>query len=66
MPCFKRLRITIRDCGPLFDILSGEDGLITISEFCQGIMQLKGNARALDMVVLQHENAKLMKAWKER
>ncbi|CAK9099759.1 unnamed protein product [Durusdinium trenchii] len=60
------LEITIRDCGPLFDILSGEDGLITISEFCQGIMQLKGNARALDMVVLQHENAKLMKAWKER
>ncbi|CAK9024321.1 Sodium channel protein type 11 subunit alpha (NaN) (Sensory neuron sodium channel 2) (Sodium channel protein type XI subunit alpha) (Voltage-gated sodium channel subunit alpha Nav1.9) [Durusdinium trenchii] len=55
------LEITIRDCGPLFDILSGEDGLITISEFCQGIMQLKGNARALDMVVLQHENAKLMK-----
>ena len=55
-----RPRITVRDCGPLFDILAGDDGLITISEFCRGIMQLKGTARSLDIVVLQHENSKLM------
>lgn len=53
-------RITVRDCGPLFDILSGDDGLITISEFCRGIMQLKGTARSLDIVILQHENSKMM------
>lgn len=59
------LEITVRDCGPLFDILAGDDGLITISEFCRGIMQLKGTARALDIVVLQHENTKLMRECKK-
>ena len=59
-PQYESPRITVRDCGPLFDILAGDDGLITISEFCRGIMQLKGTARALDIVVLQHENSKLM------
>ena len=42
----------MRDCGPLFDILAGDDGLITIREFCKGVMQLKGQARALDIVRL--------------
>jgi len=59
------LEITVRDCGPLFDILSGDDGLITISEFCRGIMQLKGTARSLDIVILQHENSKMMNECKK-
>ncbi|CAJ1439223.1 unnamed protein product, partial [Effrenium voratum] len=54
------LDVSIRDCRPLFDILTEGDGLITITEFCKGLMQLKGQARALDIVVLQHENSKLM------
>ena len=46
--------VTVRDCEPLFEILAEGDGLITITEFCKGIMQLKGQARALDIVMLQH------------
>ena len=55
------LDVSVRDVRPLFDILSEGDGLITIAEFCKGLMQLKGQARALDIVILQHENSKLMR-----
>eukprot|EP00434_Breviolum_minutum_P006598 symbB.v1.2.005825.t1/scaffold343.1/size224757/2 len=55
----KFLEVTVRDCRPLFEILAQGDGQITITEFCKGLMQIKGQARALDIVVLQHENAKL-------
>jgi len=54
------LDVTVRECEPLFEILAEGDGLITIAEFCSGIMQWKGQARALDIVILQHENAKLL------
>ena len=30
-------------------LMSG-DGMITVSEFCKGLQQLKGQARAIDMV----------------
>ena len=57
----KFLDVSVRDVRPLFDILSEGDGLITIAEFCKGLMQLKGQARALDIIMLQHENSKLMR-----
>lgn len=53
--------VNVRDIGPLFDILDDGDGMITVSEFCKGLQQLKGQARAIDMVVLQHENARVLK-----
>jgi len=56
----KFLEVTVRDCRPLFEILAEGDGRITIAEFCKGLMQIKGQARALDIVVLQHENSKMM------
>jgi len=55
----KFLEVTVRDCRPLFEILAQGDGQITIADFCKGLMSIKGQARALDIVVLQHENAKL-------
>jgi len=61
----KFLDVSVRDVRPLFDILSEGDGLITIAEFCQGLMQLKGQARALDIVILQHENSKVMRQCQE-
>ncbi|CAE7380347.1 Scn10a [Symbiodinium microadriaticum] len=61
----KFLDVSVRDVRPLFDILSEGDGLITIAEFCKGLMQLKGQARALDIVILQHENSKLMRQCNE-
>ena len=54
------LEIKIQDCRPLFDILDDGDGRITIPEFCKGLMQLKGQARALDIVMLQRENKKVL------
>ena len=53
--------VSIRDTGPLFEILDDGDGLITITEFCKGLLQLKGMARALDIIVLQRENAKVLR-----
>ncbi|CAE7896910.1 Sodium channel protein type 10 subunit alpha [Symbiodinium microadriaticum] len=55
------LDLKVSDCRPLFEILDDGDGKITIAEFCQGLNQIKGHARALDMVVLQRESAKLLK-----
>ena len=54
------LEVKIQDCRPLFDILDDGDGRITIPEFCKGLMQLKGQARALDIVMLQRENKKVL------
>lgn len=49
-----------QDCRPLFDILDDGDGHITIAEFCKGLMQLKGQARALDIHMLHRENSKVL------
>lgn len=57
--------VSIRDTGPLFEILDDGDGLITITEFCKGLLQLKGMARALDIIVLQRENAKVLRECRE-
>ena len=55
------LDVTLRDCEPLFEILAEGDGLITITEFCKGVMQLKGLAKAIDIVMLKHENGKILR-----
>eukprot|EP00434_Breviolum_minutum_P020198 symbB.v1.2.017811.t1/scaffold1395.1/size121899/3 len=54
------LDVRIQDCRPLFDILDDGDGHITIAEFCKGLMQLKGQARALDIHMLHRENSKVL------
>ncbi|CAK9046398.1 unnamed protein product [Durusdinium trenchii] len=51
----------VADCRPLFDILDDGDGHITIAEFCKGLMQLKGQARTLDIHMLHRENSKVLK-----
>mmetsp|Transcript_5358 Transcript_5358/g.12696 ORF Transcript_5358/g.12696 Transcript_5358/m.12696 type:complete len:553 (-) Transcript_5358:94-1752(-) len=56
----RTLDMSIQDCRPLFDILDDGDGLITIAEFVKGLSQIKGQARAVDIVILQRENAKLL------
>ncbi|CAJ1362551.1 unnamed protein product [Effrenium voratum] len=59
------LEVKIQDCEPLFDILDDGDGRITIHEFCKGIMKIKGQARALDIVLLQRESHKVLKECQE-
>lgn len=58
------LDVRIADCHRLFSILDDGDGQITISEFCDGLKRVKGQARAVDMVVLQNNTEKVMKECK--
>mmetsp|Transcript_42148 Transcript_42148/g.98320 ORF Transcript_42148/g.98320 Transcript_42148/m.98320 type:complete len:544 (-) Transcript_42148:110-1741(-) len=59
------LEVNIKDCEPLFEILDDGDGVITIEEFCQGILHMKGPASALDIVMLQRENRRIQIACTE-
>eukprot|EP00930_Biecheleria_cincta_P029945 TRINITY_DN20777_c0_g2_i1.p1 TRINITY_DN20777_c0_g2~~TRINITY_DN20777_c0_g2_i1.p1 ORF type:complete len:616 (-),score=112.55 TRINITY_DN20777_c0_g2_i1:236-2083(-) len=52
---FGLLEIEIHEVEPLFDLLDDGDGQVTISEFCNGIMRLKGQARALDVISIMHD-----------
>ena len=47
--------------GILFDILDDGDGLVTITEFCQGISKLRGNVKPIDFVTLRRENSRILK-----
>ena len=53
---FERFAKAVKDDG---------DGQITIAEFCRGLMQLKGQARALDIVMLARENGKILRECQE-
>lgn len=59
------LEVRTADYEDLFDILDDGDGRITITEFVQGLKKIKGNARAIDMVKLQHTTTKLAKECQE-
>mmetsp|Transcript_4623 Transcript_4623/g.10907 ORF Transcript_4623/g.10907 Transcript_4623/m.10907 type:complete len:541 (-) Transcript_4623:273-1895(-) len=59
------LEVNIKDCDPLFEILDDGDGVITIEEFCKGILHLKGQASALDIIMLQRENRRIQIACHE-
>ncbi|CAJ1339974.1 unnamed protein product [Effrenium voratum] len=49
------LEIEVHEVEPLFDLLDDGDGEVTIKEFCQGIMRLKGQARSLDVISIMHD-----------
>jgi hypothetical protein len=50
------LDFEIHDSGKVFSMLEEDnDGTITLSEFLEGIMQLKGHARQLDVVAVQRD-----------
>ena len=58
------LDVRIADCRRIFGILDDGDGKITISEFCDGLKRVQGQARAVDMVVLQNATEKVMRECK--
>lgn len=64
-PIIKRymalLDIHVHDVRNLFDILDDGDGKITVQEFCSGVMNVRGSARALDIMVLQRSSAKVLR-----
>eukprot|EP00913_Durusdinium_trenchii_P025560 g23991.t1 len=59
------LEIEVHEVEPLFDLLDDGDGEVTIKEFCQGIMRLKGQARSLDVISIMHDANMIMTQCRE-
>lgn len=60
------LGVDVWEVGPLFDLIDGSDddcadGEISLSEFCECLVRLKGQARAIDMITLLYETRKVSK-----
>eukprot|EP00931_Biecheleriopsis_adriatica_P075427 TRINITY_DN49292_c0_g1_i1.p1 TRINITY_DN49292_c0_g1~~TRINITY_DN49292_c0_g1_i1.p1 ORF type:complete len:588 (-),score=116.96 TRINITY_DN49292_c0_g1_i1:39-1772(-) len=49
------LEIQVQDVDPLFALLDDGDQNVTIEEFVNGITHIRGNARALDVIMLKHD-----------
>merc|ERR1711976_798173 len=49
----------------LFNILDDGDGRISYDEFVGGCLRLKGSARAIDSVLIMHEQHKIQMRWKK-
>lgn len=56
------LDLNVKEVEPLFKLLDDGDGVVTIEEFCRGVTGLKGEARALDVTMLKHEQFKALRA----
>eukprot|EP00931_Biecheleriopsis_adriatica_P103722 TRINITY_DN78519_c0_g1_i1.p1 TRINITY_DN78519_c0_g1~~TRINITY_DN78519_c0_g1_i1.p1 ORF type:complete len:540 (-),score=76.89 TRINITY_DN78519_c0_g1_i1:26-1573(-) len=54
------LEVEVHEIQTLWGLLDDGDGEITISEFCQGIMRLKGQARTLDVISIMHDAHTIM------
>lgn len=51
--------LQVSDAAQLFDMIDDGDGELTAEELVKGVARMKGNARALDMAVMMHENRQL-------
>ncbi|CAJ1330826.1 unnamed protein product, partial [Effrenium voratum] len=47
------LEVDVHDAETLFHLLDDGDGVLTFSEFCEGIPKIRGPARSLDIIALQ-------------
>lgn len=53
------LDLDIEQCGGMFTLLSGSDGKMSFQEFVKGVQRLKGDAKAIDQVLLMNRVAEL-------
>jgi len=53
------LDLDIEQCGGMFEMLSGSDGKMSFQEFVKGVQRLKGDAKAIDQVLLMNRVAEL-------
>lgn len=59
---FEALELDVSDVFTFFRLLDEDGGqVVEISEFLDGCLRLRGNAKALDLAKLQHEHSWLMK-----
>merc|ERR1711879_324548 len=61
MGCFALLNIAATEAEQLFHLLDPEgEGEVDIEEFVTGCLRLKGEAKSMDIAILQYENRRLM------
>lgn len=58
-PWFQLLELEFHEADHLFKLLDDGDGLITIDDFIEGLLRLKGHAWSIDVVSLQREVGKV-------
>eukprot|EP00931_Biecheleriopsis_adriatica_P115923 TRINITY_DN9165_c0_g3_i4.p1 TRINITY_DN9165_c0_g3~~TRINITY_DN9165_c0_g3_i4.p1 ORF type:complete len:532 (+),score=80.57 TRINITY_DN9165_c0_g3_i4:35-1630(+) len=63
------LEVHAEDVTQMFDLLDNGDGKVTFSEFRDGLKRLKGQARALDVLAIRRDFARLREElglWKQK
>lgn len=58
---FRAIGLQLHEIDGLFNILDDGDGLISSEEFIGGCMRMTGNARAVDSVLIMHEQTAMHK-----
>jgi len=58
---FEAIELDLNEIAGLFDVLDDGDGLISAQEFLEGCERLKGQARAVDSIVIMHEQRNIRK-----
>lgn len=53
------LDLEVHETKTLFHLLDGGDGQITYAEFIEGILRMKGQARAIDVICVQRDLSRL-------
>jgi len=55
------LDLQVHEVSGLFDLLDDGDGCISFEEFVSGVVRLKGQAQAVDVVTILYENQKMVR-----
>lgn len=56
------LDLEVHESSTLFDLLDDGDGSITYGEFLDGVLRVKGQARSIDLISVQHQCNAIIKA----
>jgi len=57
---FQTLELDVSEAHVLFKLLAGDDEEVSIDEFCDGCMRLKGKARSIDVNLLIYQTEKMI------
>ena len=62
MKMFYELEMEPSDLEGVFQLLDDGHGTVELEEFLSGIMKMKGHSRATDLLILQHDNKRMLYA----